>query len=75
MPLTDGESLEAALSLLPARFVGIITRCLDHAPDGRPTPTEVLEQLSQNDSSSEDWLPPPVRTMVDLYNAPNASAP
>ncbi|MEU5539332.1 serine/threonine-protein kinase [Streptomyces sp. NPDC020362] len=74
MPLTDGESLEDALSLLPSRFVGIVTRCLDHDPNGRPTPTEVLEQLSQNDSSSEDWLPPPVRTMVDVYNAPNASA-
>ncbi|WP_373299933.1 serine/threonine-protein kinase [Streptomyces albospinus] len=74
-PLTDGESLESALSLLPSRFVDIITRCLDHDPNSRPTSTEVLERLSQNDSSSEDWLPPPVRTMVDLYNAPTASAP
>ncbi|ADI03206.1 secreted protein [Streptomyces bingchenggensis BCW-1] len=74
-PLTDGESLESALSLLPARFVGIITRCLDHNPNGRPTPTEVLEQLSQNDSPTEDWLPPPVRTMVDLHNAPTAAEP
>ncbi|MFD8376980.1 protein kinase, partial [Streptomyces sp. NPDC059679] len=35
-PLTDGESLESALSLLPARFVGIITRRLGHNPNGRP---------------------------------------
>lgn len=70
MPLTDGESLESALSLLPSRFVGVITRCLDPDPSGRPTPAEVLELLSRNDSSTENWLPPPVRTMVDLYNPP-----
>ncbi|MFF2042749.1 serine/threonine-protein kinase [Kitasatospora sp. NPDC058170] len=74
-PLTKGESLESALSLLPSRFVGIITRCLDHDPNGRPTPTEVLEQLARSDSPPEDWLPPPVRTMVDLYSAPTAPAP
>ncbi|WP_322888008.1 serine/threonine-protein kinase [Wenjunlia vitaminophila] len=74
-PLTGSESLESALSLLPSRFVGVITRCLDHDPSHRPTPTEVLELLSQNDASSEDWLPIPVRTMVDLYNAPTVSAP
>ncbi|MDX3233605.1 serine/threonine-protein kinase [Streptomyces sp. ME19-01-6] len=68
----DSESLE---SLLPSRLLGVVTRCLDHDPSRRPTPTEVLEQLSRNDSSSEGWLPPPVRTMVDLHNAPTASAP
>lgn len=47
-PLRDGESLESALSLLPARFVG---------------------------SPAEGWLPPPVRMMVDLHNAPTAAEP
>ncbi|MGO4755312.1 hypothetical protein AB4212_43080, partial [Streptomyces sp. 2MCAF27] len=49
-------------------------RSAGHRP-GRPTPTEVLEQLSQNDSPTEDWLPPPVRTTVDLHNAPTGTAP
>nr|WP_223245231.1 serine/threonine-protein kinase [Streptomyces sp. CBMA156] len=68
IPLAAGESLESALSLLPFRFVGVITRCLDHDPSGRPTPTEVLELLSRKDSSIENWLSPPVRAMVDLHN-------
>lgn len=73
-PFADGESLEASLSLLPSRLHDVITRCLDHDPRRRPTPTEVLEQLSRDRMSSEGWLPPPVRTMVDLHNAPTAPA-
>nr|WP_324607616.1 serine/threonine-protein kinase [Streptomyces sp. NRRL WC-3742] len=75
LPLTDGESLESALGLLPSHFAGIIRRCLDHAPERRPTPTEILEELSRHGASSEGWLPPSVRTMVDLHNAPTAATP
>ncbi|MFD9036010.1 DsbA family protein [Streptomyces sp. NPDC059567] len=39
---------------MPSLFVGVITRCLDHDPSGRPTPTEVLELLSEDDASTED---------------------
>ncbi|MFH9228294.1 serine/threonine-protein kinase [Streptomyces lydicus] len=74
-PLPAGESRESALSLLPSRFAGVITRCLDDNPSHRPTATEVLELLSRNDPSTGDWLPLPVRTMVDLYNPPTISAP
>ncbi|MFF3069991.1 SPFH domain-containing protein [Kitasatospora sp. NPDC057904] len=74
-PLPDGESLESALSLLPSRFVGVITRCLDHDPSRRPTATDVLELLSRSDQSTGDWLPLPVRTMVDLYNPLTIAAP
>ncbi|MGA5820281.1 protein kinase domain-containing protein [Kitasatospora sp. NPDC094028] len=74
-PLPDGESLESALGLLPARFAGVITLCLDYDPRRRPSATEVLELLSRNGPSAGDWLPLPVRTMVDLYNPPAISAP
>ncbi|MEU4850445.1 serine/threonine-protein kinase [Streptomyces gilvosporeus] len=73
-PFTDGESLATALNLLPARFADIITRCLDHDPACRPTPAEVLERLSPHHSPSGDWLPPPVRTLVDLHHADTGTA-
>lgn len=73
-PLPDGETLASALSLLPSRFVDVITLCLDHDPRRRPTATDVLELLSRNPSTG-DWLPLPVRTMVDLYNPATGSTP
>nr|WP_243740886.1 serine/threonine-protein kinase [Streptomyces sp. 8K308] len=67
----DGESLlDSALGLLPSRLSGIVTRCFDHDPAGRPTPTEVIEQLADRQSSGEVWLPPLVRTLIDLHNQP-----
>ncbi|MER7582239.1 serine/threonine-protein kinase [Kitasatospora sp. NPDC097691] len=60
-PLADGESLASALGLLPARFAGVITRCLDHDPGRRPTATQVLDLLAPNVPSTGDWLPLPVR--------------
>ncbi|MEU0069751.1 serine/threonine-protein kinase [Streptomyces sp. NPDC006332] len=73
-PLKDGETLESALELLPTRLVRVITRCLDHDPAHRPTPTQVLAELSPSPAPSEDWLPPHIRAMVDLHNRPTASA-
>ncbi|MFI0975516.1 serine/threonine-protein kinase [Streptomyces sp. NPDC021093] len=70
VPLPEGESLESALALLPANLVHVITRCLTHDPARRPTCSEVLEQLTETHRPSGDWLPPPVRTMVDLHSAP-----
>ncbi|NEA53233.1 protein kinase [Streptomyces sp. SID13666] len=67
-----GESLESALAMLPSHLSELVTRCLDHDPTGRPTPTEVVAQLSVKGSSAGDRLPPPVRTMVDLHNASTA---
>ncbi|WP_405621463.1 serine/threonine-protein kinase [Streptomyces sp. NBC_01508] len=75
VPFAADETLDSALALLPATLAGVITRCVDHDPVRRPTPTEVLEQLTRNHLPSEDWLPPPVRTLVDLHNAPTALAP
>ncbi|MFI9103126.1 serine/threonine-protein kinase [Streptomyces fildesensis] len=69
MPLADGESLASVLAMLPSHLSELVTRCLDHDPTRRPTPTEVVAQLSGRGSSSGDWLPPPVRTMVDVHNA------
>ncbi|WP_256725885.1 serine/threonine-protein kinase [Streptomyces sp. IMTB 2501] len=70
----DGESLDSALGLLPSRLSGVVARCLDHDPAGRPTPAEAIEQLADRHSSGEDWFPPLVRTLVDLHNQPTASA-
>nr|WP_268240475.1 serine/threonine-protein kinase [Streptomyces albiflavescens] len=70
----DGESLDSALGLLPSHLYGIVTRCLDHDPASRPTPAEVIEQLADRRSSDEDWLPPLVRTLVDLHEQPAESA-
>ncbi|WP_223243253.1 protein kinase domain-containing protein [Streptomyces sp. CBMA123] len=74
-PLAAGESLASAVSLLPSRLAGTVNRCLDHDPRHRPTAAEVLELLSQDDLSAGDWLPLPVRTMVDLYSPSSGSAP
>ncbi|MGI5456893.1 protein kinase domain-containing protein [Streptomyces sp. CA-249302] len=74
-PLRDGESLESALELLPAGLVGVITRCRETDPALRPLPDEVLKELSPGPAPSEDWLPPHIRTMVDLHNRPTVSAP
>ncbi|ANZ21345.1 hypothetical protein SNOUR_40585 [Streptomyces noursei ATCC 11455] len=66
-----GEPLEAALGLLPSRLSDIVTRCLDHDPAGRPKPAEVIARLADHHHpSGEDWLPPLVRTLIDLHKQP-----
>ncbi|MEU8625941.1 serine/threonine-protein kinase [Streptomyces sp. NPDC048669] len=72
VPFPDGETLESALELLPSTLVDVITRCLKHDPAQRPNCTQVLERLTRIRQKSDDWLPPPVRTMVDFHNAPTA---
>ncbi|SHL37946.1 Regulator of protease activity HflC, stomatin/prohibitin superfamily [Streptomyces yunnanensis] len=66
-----GEPLDSALGLLPSRLADIVTRCLDHDPAGRPKPAEVIAQLADHHHpSGEDWLPPLVRTLIDLHKDP-----
>ncbi|MFJ2702095.1 SPFH domain-containing protein [Streptomyces sp. NPDC087428] len=72
VPFPDGEDLESALELLPSTLVDVITRCLAHRPADRPNCTQVLERLTRIRQKSDDWLPPPIRTMVDFHNAPTA---
>ncbi|MFI5798754.1 protein kinase [Streptomyces sp. NPDC051677] len=74
MPPKHGQTLTAALELLPRRLAAVITRCLQKNPDDRPTPAEVIDALSPDLSPSEDWLPPRLRALVDLHNRPAASA-
>ncbi|MCF2530347.1 protein kinase domain-containing protein [Yinghuangia soli] len=74
-PPTDPDSHHAAQNLLPAPLVALITRCLSPDPKSRPTPTDFLEHLHDDTTEDEDWLPPPVRTLVDLHNSPTASPP
>ncbi|UKY55052.1 serine/threonine protein kinase [Streptomyces inhibens] len=73
VPAADSGSSEPDLGLLPSTLSGLVTRCLDHAPERRPTPTEVVEELS-GIRSSGDWLPPAVRTMVELHTASTVAA-
>lgn len=72
VPFPDGETLESALGLMPATLVDVITGCLNHDPAQRPTCTQVLDQLAGIRQQSDDWLPPPIRTMVDFHNSPTA---
>ncbi|MFB4424174.1 serine/threonine-protein kinase [Streptomyces sp. QL37] len=69
-PFPEGQTLDSALGLLPSSLVSVITRCIARDPAERPTSTDVLEQLTRIPHQSDDWLPPPVRTMLDLHNAP-----
>ncbi|GAB7184690.1 protein kinase [Kitasatospora sp. Ki12] len=71
-PFPQGTSLESALGMLPTQLAGIIARCLDHDPGRRPTASDVLRQLSGVQAPVDDWLPPPVRTMVDGHHLPGA---
>ncbi|MDX3182514.1 SPFH domain-containing protein [Streptomyces sp. ME02-7008A-1] len=69
-PFPVGQTRDSALELLPSTLAPVVARCLSRDPAQRPTCTEVLEQLAQVHQKSDDWLPPPVRTMVDFHNAP-----
>ncbi|MFF4817166.1 serine/threonine-protein kinase [Kitasatospora sp. NPDC001309] len=69
VPVDESEDLESVLGLLPAQLADLVVRCLDHDPHRRPTPTQIVEGLSRNRPAAGDWLPLPVRTMVDLLSA------
>ncbi|MFJ8430258.1 serine/threonine-protein kinase [Kitasatospora sp. NPDC094019] len=69
-PFAPGVPLESALGLLPAHLAAVVVRCLDHDPGRRPTANDVLRQLSGHRIENDDWLPPPVRTMVEQYRWP-----
>ncbi|MFJ3309485.1 serine/threonine-protein kinase [Streptomyces sp. NPDC086549] len=64
-PFPDGEPLAVALGLLPSRLAAIIAGCLDRDPAKRPSPAEVLQQLTPNHSFTQGWLSLPVRTLID----------
>ncbi|MEV6733172.1 serine/threonine-protein kinase [Streptomyces sp. NPDC051364] len=74
-PFPAGAELETALRLLPADLSAIVRACLSPDPAARPTPAQILERLGAGDEKpAGDWLPPAVRTMVDLHNMPTAAA-
>ncbi|MFJ4090225.1 serine/threonine-protein kinase [Kitasatospora sp. NPDC089913] len=74
-PFAPGVPLESALGLLPAQLAAVVLRCLDHDPGRRPTASDVLRQLSGHRIENDDWLPPPVQTMVERYQRPGAQGP
>ncbi|GEB56364.1 hypothetical protein GCM10017674_35050 [Streptomyces gardneri] len=71
----EGTSLAGAARLLPADLASVATACLDHDPAGRPSPTEVLRSIGGADTGTpSDWLPPALRTLVDLHQAATVTA-
>ncbi|MFJ4668725.1 hypothetical protein [Kitasatospora purpeofusca] len=58
--------------MLPAHLAAVVARCLDRAPGRRPTAYEVLRRLSGDRTGNDDWLPPPVRTMVEQHHRPGS---
>ncbi|MFB7383223.1 serine/threonine-protein kinase [Kitasatospora purpeofusca] len=69
-PFAPGVPLESALGLLPAHLTAVVAHCLDPDPRRRPTADDVLRQLSGDRGRADDWLPPPVRTMVEQHHRP-----
>lgn len=68
-PFPEGVPLTATLDLLPSRLAGTITGCLESEPTRRPTPADVLRSLAPAFASTGDWLPQPVRTMINTQAA------
>ncbi|WP_443047749.1 serine/threonine-protein kinase [Streptomyces sp. NBC_00354] len=74
-PFPPGAELATALRSLPSDLSAVVTGCLSPDPVARPTPAQILERLGAGDEKpAGDWLPPAVRTMVDLHNMPTAAA-
>ncbi|MFF0739629.1 SPFH domain-containing protein [Streptomyces sp. NPDC004111] len=70
-PSPDDSACRSPLELLPSTLAPLVARCLDAEPARRPTCAEVLRELTgEHAPAADDWLPPAVRTMVDLHNAP-----
>ncbi|MGP3968796.1 SPFH domain-containing protein [Streptomyces sp. 6N223] len=62
------EPLASALAMLPSSLQGIVARCRDDDPAGRPTASGIVDGLSGHvDLASEGWLPPALRTVVGLH--------
>ncbi|MEU7074336.1 serine/threonine-protein kinase [Streptomyces narbonensis] len=71
----EGTALAVAPRLLPADLASVAAACLDHDPAGRPSPTEVLRSLGGAETEPpSNWLPPALRTLVDLHQAATVTA-
>lgn len=82
-PFGDGPAAAVAVRIIhqPADLSGVpdplrdvVARCFDKAPAGRPSPGELLDQLTDG-TSSVGWLPPPVRAMVAEFALPESFGP
>ncbi|WP_406514371.1 hypothetical protein OG851_06320 [Streptomyces sp. NBC_00161] len=78
-PFPAGVRLESALRVLPSDVSAVVTACLSSRPTARPTarptPAQILDHLGGEAAKpAGDWLPPAVRTMVDLHNMPTIAA-
>lgn len=59
---------EPELTQVPASLRTLIMTCLQRDPAGRPDPSQLLGWVGTNEiatPTSVDWLPAPVRTLVD----------
>jgi eukaryotic-like serine/threonine-protein kinase len=60
---------EADLSGVPEAVRDIVTMCLRHDPDTRPTPQQLLEHLADQPAPTSNlWLPQPVQTLVEQHH-------
>lgn len=55
------------LTGLPPRLLGLVTGCLRRPPGRRLTPAQVLEHLGSEPLPGWDWLPGPVRALVEQH--------
>ncbi|ONK12965.1 SPFH domain-containing protein [Streptomyces sp. MP131-18] len=68
VPLADGQPIESVLRLLPEGLQELVRGCLAPDPAARPGLDDILARLSPPaPHETNEWLPPPVRTMVDLH--------
>ncbi|MEU7031086.1 serine/threonine-protein kinase [Streptomyces sp. NPDC046275] len=74
-PSAEAAVRDDALRLLPRDLSAVVADCLRPDPARRPTPTQILERLGGEEAESADWLPPAVRTLVDLHQASTLTVP
>ncbi|MDH2391486.1 serine/threonine-protein kinase [Streptomyces sp. HNM0663] len=68
-PFPDRVPRNAALSMLPAALAPVVTRCLETDPLRRPSPAQILADLSHGHATTDAWLPRPVRALIELHSA------
>ncbi|MGI5125676.1 serine/threonine-protein kinase [Pseudonocardia sp. CA-107938] len=60
------------LDAVPPPLVPVVAAALEKDPAHRPTPAQLLDALSDG-TSSDGWLPPPVRAMLPEHTLPDAT--
>jgi serine/threonine protein kinase len=60
---------EADISRVPQTVRELVALCLQHTPENRPTPQQLLQRLADSPApTSTFWLPQPVHTLVEQHH-------